>query len=147
MVQGPSDRSALRRQLVLVAIVFVVAALYKLMQGAYSAEWTGFGPHIPPASGAERVKTLWHWLQLLIPLSIPLAIGYATLRFNERNAWTTHETTHENQREAALQAYLEQMGTYYEGVTFVRVGLRTVHDGVKLHVSQKPPFLRQSYSY
>ena len=51
----------------------------------------------------ERGKTLWDWLQLLI---IPAVLVGATLLFNMQNTLIQREVTHDSQREAALQAYI-----------------------------------------
>src|SRR2546430_17242879 len=72
-----------------------------------------FGVNVPGLRG----KTLWDWLQLLI-IPVVLAVGgylfnYTTSR-NERNAadkrnQTERELGLDNQREAALQTYLDKM--------------------------------------
>jgi uncharacterized protein YjbI with pentapeptide repeats len=67
---------------------------------------TGFGAYIPPATGAERAKTLWDWLDLLI---VPLVLAGGALLFT----WVTNRreraTETDRSREAALQGYLDRM--------------------------------------
>ncbi len=80
--------------------------------------WTGFGPYVSPqTSGFQRGKTLYDWLQLAI---IPVAIAFGVLWFNrlqqkrdqqlaDERAKTEREIATDNQYEAALQAYIDNM--------------------------------------
>ena len=64
-----------------------------------------------------RGKTLWDWLQLLIIPAVLAVGGYIfnyTISRNERNAadqrnQTEREIAQDNQREAALQEYIDKM--------------------------------------
>jgi uncharacterized protein YjbI with pentapeptide repeats len=72
-------------------------------------EWTGFTDYAyPKLDGVEfhRRKTLWDWLQLLI---IPSVLAGAALLFNAQSTQTQLDITTDDQREAALQAYIDKM--------------------------------------
>ncbi len=78
---------------------------------AHLWRWTGFTD-----------KTLWDWLQLLAALAIPLALGLATYGFNAQQA-TLAQNQHaadvqgaqDQQRDAALQSYLDRMSDLLVG--------------------------------
>ncbi len=97
----------LRWLLVIVGIVlfvgFVIAAYW------FTWDWTGFS-----------TKTLWDWLNLLGVLAIPVVAGlgvawYTTKQTqasevaNEQQHKTELEIAADNQREAALQAYIDKI--------------------------------------
>ncbi len=106
---------------VLTALLVVVIVLVVLSVLGYIVNWnwTGLGSYIPPtkAGNFQRGKTLWDWLQLLIIPAV-LAVGgylfnYTTSR-NEQKASVLHNQTEreiasDHQREAALQAYIDNM--------------------------------------
>jgi len=93
-------------------------------------DWTGFSPYTPPVKDStfQRGKTLWDWLQLLL-VPILLAVGGFWLNqiqksreekaaehrakiereAAEKRAQTEREVALDNQREAALQAYIDKM--------------------------------------
>lgn len=78
-----------------IAVVFaglVVAGYW------FQWSWTGF-----PA------KTLWDWLQLAGVLAIPVAVGFGTMWFARRQAQESEAENADNQREAALQVYIDRM--------------------------------------
>jgi uncharacterized protein YjbI with pentapeptide repeats len=75
----------------------------------YKWAWTGFSDYAyPKAEGVEfyHRKTLWDWLQLLI---IPAVLATAALLFNAQSTQTQLEIATDNQREAALQVYIDKM--------------------------------------
>lgn len=75
----------------------------------YKWAWTGLSDYAyPKVDGVEfyHRKTLWDWLQLLI---IPSVLAGAALLFNAQSTQTQLEITTDNQREAALQAYIDKM--------------------------------------
>jgi hypothetical protein len=86
---------------VLAILVFLASALgfaliVVLVLGYWlNWHWTGLSQ-----------KTLWDWLQLLI---IPLVLAVAALLFNLANSRTEQQIALDNQREAALQTYLDKM--------------------------------------
>jgi uncharacterized protein YjbI with pentapeptide repeats len=60
--------------------------------------WSGFGD-----------KTLWDWLTLFFTAAIPIVVLFAGQRFSENQRSTELEVEQERQRQAALQAYLDDM--------------------------------------
>jgi len=97
-----------RTPLIGVAITVLVVGVLALLTFGYLLRWawTGF-----------LTKTLWDWLQLLI---IPVVLAVAGFWLNqiqksreekitERRAKSEQETTLNNQREAALQGYIDTM--------------------------------------
>src|SRR5438128_1123169 len=109
-----------RLVVIIAAGVLVVALIVAIILGYWlNWEWTGLGSYIPPTKGSnfQRAKTLWDWLQLLI---IPVVLAVAGFWLNqiqksreekttERRAKIEQETTLNNQRQAALQGYIDQM--------------------------------------
>ena len=100
----------------LVILIVLIVQGYKLNWG-----WTGLGTYISPPYPKESIfqrgKTLWDWLQLLIIPAV-LAIGgytftYSTSRNEQKSIHLRDQTERDiaadNQREAALQAYIDKM--------------------------------------
>jgi len=54
-------------------------------------------------------KTLWDWLQLLGVLAIPVVVGFGTLWFTKRQAKESAAENMDNQREKALQSYIDNI--------------------------------------
>ena len=79
--------------------------------------WTGLGSYTLPNSNFQGGKTLWDWMQLLIIPAVLAIAGYVftlTTSENERRATEQRsrderDTTLDNQREAALQDYIDKM--------------------------------------
>jgi uncharacterized protein YjbI with pentapeptide repeats len=91
-----------------VAIVIAVVTLIILISLGYQKKWTGFGD-----------KTLWNWFELLIVPAV-LTIGgflFAAAQENiqqqaeERRAQAQMDAEEQRAQHAALQAYLEGMGS------------------------------------
>jgi hypothetical protein len=63
------------------------------------------------ASGVIRIgsKTLWDWLQLLGVLAIPVVVGFGAVCFTTRQGKIADAENKDNQRETALQAYIDKM--------------------------------------
>lgn len=76
---------------ILMIVLFVVIVL------AYI-----FNVNVPGLRG----KTLWDWLQLLI---VPFALAIVALVFQLANTRTEYQIALDNQREAALQAYIDRV--------------------------------------
>lgn len=96
MVQDPEQQpSKPRRTFITIGILLVTSVLVWLFQGAYTADWTGF-----------REKTLWDWLQLLI---VPIVLSAGAYFFSRAEKRNEQRIADDNQREAALQAYLDRM--------------------------------------
>src|SRR6266567_674205 len=114
----------------LVLIITLLVILLVLLIGGYffNWTWTGFGPYTPPTSDFQRGVTLYDWLQLFF---IPAAIAFGVWWLNrlqqqrdqqladqhaktereaaERQAQTERDVALDNQREAALQDYIDSM--------------------------------------
>jgi uncharacterized protein YjbI with pentapeptide repeats len=96
-----------------IGIIAVLLWLLVIIGGyRYNWRWTGVGQYSTPAKGKREWhhrKTLWDWMQLLI---IPAVLAGAALLFNAQNARTQQALTTDNQREAALQAYINSMSEH-----------------------------------
>jgi uncharacterized protein YjbI with pentapeptide repeats len=94
--------------------------------GRFGWDWTGFNGglskktvEIEIARSSQRketttveqspVKTLWDWLQLLGVLAIPAAVGFGTLWFTTQQNKARDAENENDQREAALQEYIDKM--------------------------------------
>lgn len=111
-----------KRLLITIAIIILVLLLvFTLAVSFFGWDWTGFtgatGPTVKPNEQYRPAKTLWDVLQLLI-VPIILAIGGFWLnqiqkereqRTIKEQAKLEHELTLDNQRETALQAYINTM--------------------------------------
>ena len=107
------------KKYLLYSILIIVGGslLFGLIRLGYSAEWTGFGEYTQTSLNAERGKTLWDWMELLI---IPLVLAGGAFFLNqseravereivEKRAELERENAKDHQREQALQAYLDRM--------------------------------------
>jgi uncharacterized protein YjbI with pentapeptide repeats len=105
---------------VLIVLLIMVIVL-SVIGYIFNWDWVGLGPYIssphPNGSNFQRGKTLWDWLQLLIIPAV-LAVGGFIINLTisrgereaaEKRAETEREIASDNQREAALQAYLDSM--------------------------------------
>jgi hypothetical protein len=54
-------------------------------------------------------KTLWDWLQLLASLAIPIVVGFGAVWFTTRQGKVADAENKDNQRETALQAYIDKI--------------------------------------
>jgi hypothetical protein len=54
-------------------------------------------------------KTLWDWLQLLGVLAIPVVVGFGAAWFTSQQGKVSDRENKDNQREAALQKYIDKM--------------------------------------
>jgi uncharacterized protein YjbI with pentapeptide repeats len=80
--------------------VSVTTLIVLLALGGASLGWTGFAD-----------KTLWEWLQLLGALAIPLVLAFAGFWFTSQQEKSGQLVEEQRAQDAALQAYLDQMGT------------------------------------
>ena len=103
-----------------IAIVLVVVITLNIV--GYWFDWTGFNGynkvtiiHTISGTNAGTVtkteeyqpgKTLWDWLQLLI---IPLALAIIAIFFNRAERKNEQRIASDNQQEAALQGYINEM--------------------------------------
>jgi hypothetical protein len=54
-------------------------------------------------------KTLWDWLQLLAALAIPVVVGFGAAWFAMQQGKVSTAENTDNQRETALQAYIDRI--------------------------------------
>jgi uncharacterized protein YjbI with pentapeptide repeats len=85
---------------VLVALFVVLSVLVILGGYKFNWDWTGFN---------RPSKTLWDWLQLISALAIPVVVGFGAVWFTTRQGKTADAENKDNQRETALQAYIDNM--------------------------------------
>src|SRR6266567_1138358 len=98
----------------------IVLIILSILGYIFNWDWTGLGSYVSPPhpkdSDFQRSKTLWDWLQLLIIPAVLAVAGYVinlTISRGEQEATkqrekTEHEIAEDNQREAALQAYIDK---------------------------------------
>src|SRR6266487_5612330 len=112
-----------RVAIAVVAIVLVV--VIALIIVGYRFDWTGFNgynkvtiTHIISGTNAGTVtkteeyqpgKSIWDWLQLLGVLAIPVVVGFGAVWFTTRQSKVADAENKDNQRETALQAYIDKM--------------------------------------
>ncbi|HEU5383322.1 MAG TPA: pentapeptide repeat-containing protein [Ktedonobacteraceae bacterium] len=90
-----------KRKLLVVAGIIILLVLFIVsFIGGYwfKWEWTGF-----------RVKTEWDWLNLLGVLAIPVVVGLGATWYTAQQGTVSDRENKDNQREAALQTYIEKM--------------------------------------
>src|SRR6266571_6803910 len=86
--------------LVIAAILAVAIALIII---GYRFDWTGFN------GNSKSGKTLWDWLNLLGVLAVPVVVGFGAVWFTTRQGKVADAENKDNQRETALQAYIDKM--------------------------------------
>jgi uncharacterized protein YjbI with pentapeptide repeats len=107
-----------------VAAIVLVAVIALIIAG-YWFDWTGFDgynkvtiAHTISGTNAGTVtkteeyqpgKALWDWLQLLGVLAIPVVVGFGAVWFTARQGKVADAENKDNQRETALQAYIDKM--------------------------------------
>jgi uncharacterized protein YjbI with pentapeptide repeats len=122
-IPGDIDDRAVLWGLRTVAVLVAIGALWRLIRLGYDYQWTGLGDaeFRPKQKDAEfrPKKTLWDWLQLLI---VPIVLSLITVAFTwqqnarqqeaeERRAEVERQIEEHRADDAALQAYLDQIGT------------------------------------
>jgi uncharacterized protein YjbI with pentapeptide repeats len=78
----------------------IICGIGLFIVGAYHFDWSGTG---------FLSKTLWDWLQLVSALLIPIAIAVFSWRYTRQQSRTENAIASDNQREAALQTYLDRI--------------------------------------
>jgi hypothetical protein len=96
----------MRTFLKIAALLLSLAILSVLIWVGYQASWTGFQGYTPAKVEEVPEKKLWDWLQLLV---IPTVLALAAFFLNRIQKEAETRQTLNQQREAALQAYLTQM--------------------------------------
>ena len=85
---------------VLIALLAVVIVLVSFGGYKFNWDWTGFN---------RPSKTLWDWLQLFGVLAVPVVVGFGAVWFTTRQGKVADAENTDNQRETALQAYIDKM--------------------------------------
>ncbi len=101
--------------------IFLAIAIILILVG-YLFGWTGFNGYsqmtiarttsgtnagtVVRTEVSQPGKTLWDWLQLLI---VPLVLAIGGLLFSQVQKTTEQRRTTDNQREAALQSYIDKI--------------------------------------
>ena len=109
------------RVTILVIAIILIIAIVLIIVG-YNVDGAGFNAYAittisktisgttPPTDTTTTVyqpsKTLWDWLQLLI---IPFALAIIAILFNRAERKNEQRIATDNQREAALQAYIDKI--------------------------------------
>ncbi len=98
------------RFVVIAAIVCVCLAGFAVAAYWFKWDWTGFSGHIGPnVLQYQPEKTLWDWLSLLGVLAIPVVVAFGAAWFTTQQGKASEAENKDNQREAALQSYIDKM--------------------------------------
>jgi uncharacterized protein YjbI with pentapeptide repeats len=105
------------------ATFYALIALILFIYFAYSSgwDWTGFNSGTSQitiistsrgnytATISQPSKALWDWLQLLGVLAVPVVVGLGAAWFTAQQGKVSDRENKDNQREAALQAYIDKI--------------------------------------
>ncbi len=84
---------------IIIACMLGIALIIGIVGGyLFNWGWTGI-----------KTKTLWDWLNLLGVLAIPVVVGFGAVWFSTRQGKVADAENKDNQRETALQTYLDRM--------------------------------------
>ena len=104
---------------ILVAIGAVIAFIFAVR--TFGWDWTGFtagaskvtitstSKETTTATELQPARTLWDWLGLLAALAIPVVVGLGAAWFTAQQGKVSDRENTDNQRETALQAYIDTM--------------------------------------
>ena len=87
----------------ILVIAFILVVTIALIIVGYRFDWTGFN------GNNKSGKTLWDWLNLLSVLAIPAVVGFGAVWFTTQQGKVADAENKDNQRETALQAYIDKM--------------------------------------
>jgi hypothetical protein len=110
-------------------VVFLAFILLIFLAYRFGWDWTGFTggenkvtttmitpgttttttPRATVATEQQPAKTLWDWLGLFAVLTIPAVVGLGAAWFTVQQGKESNRENTDNQREAALQAYIDRM--------------------------------------
>ena len=110
------------RRFVIIGMI-VLACFVALIVAGYwfKWDWSGFASGegnvtitstskgITTVKTLQPAKTLWDWLGLLAALAIPVVVGLGAAWFTAQQSKESDKENTDNQREAALQAYIDKM--------------------------------------
>lgn len=97
-----------RYRFVIVGVIVLLCMIGLIVAGYwFNWPWTGFGPET--SEPEQHAKTLWDWLNLLGVLAIPVVVGLGTVWFTTQQGKVSNAENKDNQREVALQAYIDKM--------------------------------------
>lgn len=113
----------IRKHPILAGVVgsLLILTLFILPAYLFHWDWTGFPAGTSkievtnPAPGNYNValsqsgKSLWDWLSLLGTLAIPIVVGFGAAWYTAEQAKASDRENTDNQRESALQAYIDKM--------------------------------------
>jgi len=128
-LEHPTTRTLLKSASIAAIGLLVVVAIAIIGTVLYDWQRSGFGTYKGPVANPDnRAKTLWDWMELLL---VPLVLAVGVLLFNWQQRKAEHERQQEHdeterelaldqQRENALQTYLDRMTDL-----LLREGLRT----------------------
>src|SRR5947209_74598 len=85
----------------------VVVTLFIFAGYWFNWTWTGFGAET--SEPKQHAKTLWDWLQLLAAFAIPVVVALGAAWFTAQQGKVSDAENTDNQREAALQAYIDKI--------------------------------------
>ena len=110
------------RLLTLVIIVVLIAWIaFAMAVWWFGWDWTGFTAGAGKvtitrtpngtntATELQPARTLWDWLGLLAALAIPVVVGFGAAWFTSQQGKVSDAENTDNQREAALQAYIDKI--------------------------------------
>ncbi len=101
----------IRKPLTVIAVVASLVGVFVLLiLMGYRLTWTGFSEHVGPnVQQYQPAKTLWDWLNLFGVLAIPVVVAVGAAWFTAQQGKVSDRENTDNQRETALQAYIDKM--------------------------------------
>ena len=101
---------------IIVASALVIALIVVVVLGYWlNWQWVGVSAGnskittTTTATEQPPAKTLWDWLTLLGVLAIPVVVGFGAAWFTAQQGKVSERENKDNQRETALQAYIDKM--------------------------------------
>lgn len=102
-------------------VVLLALILFTFSAYRFGWAWTGFSSGINQititntskenfaATISQPSKSLWDWFQLLAVLAIPIVVGLGAAWYTAQQGRVSDRENKDNQRETALQAYIDKM--------------------------------------
>lgn len=99
-----------KRKPLLTTGIIILFGLFFVGGYWFQWSWTGLPEHVGPEVKANQqyqpAKNAWDWLQVL---AIPLVVGFGAVWYTTRQTKASDAENIDNQREAALQSYIDKM--------------------------------------